>query len=145
QTLTRFDGLRRPTQYAYDLRGNITRIVDPLGNLTRLNYDIADNVGRRIDPDRAITDYDWDAFRNVIERVDPHEADEDPADFTTRWTRLPDGRPLTETLPTGGTIHWEYDENGNETFVRDDAGDVIFARTYGPNGRLETYSDRFGT
>ncbi|MCC6876763.1 MAG: PKD domain-containing protein, partial [Sandaracinaceae bacterium] len=153
QSMTRFDGLRRPTQYAYDRRGNISRIADPLGNLTYLwyvpedaRYGRGDQLARRDDPDGSSTLYYHDEYNNLIAEVGPYrEGVEDPAPWTTRWTRDRAGRPLTQTLPSGGTYFHEYDANGNELFVRDDEGNGISARTDDAQGGLQTYTDRFGT
>ncbi len=142
------DGLGQPTQYAYDQRGNVTDMVDALGNHTRMFYSAApeNHLIRREDPTGAITTYAYDPFTGQMsERVDPHRVGEDPEDFTTQWTYDTAGRMLSMTTPSGAVVTREYNTQGDEVAMRDMSGRALWSASYGSRGEILTESDIFGT
>ena len=157
QSMIRFTGLPRPTVYGYDHRGNIRSVRNGLDEVTLYDHrGPRDVLVSRTDPDGAVTRFEYRfRSRDVMARIDPHLPGEDPEDFTTRFGyRLWDVNFLGEArraelneirLPTGGTIHYEVDDDGNRLEERDDADNVLITRAYNPDGTIDTYTDRFGT
>ncbi len=150
---TFIDAAARPTNYLYDDRGNVIEMYDGLNNKWQYFYDCADNLTFEIDPLGGTTSYVYEACipfsehgtRDMLERVLPHEADEDPADFTYTYEYNDRGQRTKMTLPSGGSLHWDYDSDGNLTALKDMYDNVIRGYTYGLNGEVSTYTDRFGT
>lgn len=157
QTMLRFTGLPNPTRYSYDGRGNVTQIVDGLGQFTQFYYGPPpwDVLIRREDPDGAETEFYYELNSNDVRaRVDPHTASEDPADFTTTytyrdWLTLDMSRYrralASTTMPSGGTVFYDTDDAGNQIAVRDDAGNTVIARAFNADGSIASVTDRFGT
>jgi YD repeat-containing protein len=111
------------TRYGYDLRGNLTGVIDPNGNLTQYYYDDFDQLYRTISPVTGTTDYEYDAAGQLIATTDANGA---------RTARLYDamGR-LTSATSTRGmqseTVTWSHDTG-------------VFGK-----GRLSTMTDPAGT
>ncbi len=146
--LTRYDGLGRPTRHIYTDRGEVSNVIDGLGNVTQLNYDIEipGRVVSQIDAEGNITRYEYTDHRgNLTARVDPHDVSTDPADFTTTYTYDANNRMTSLTSPAGGSVEFEYDANGNQTVVRDGDGNEVTRTTYDANGRVLTETSRLGT
>ena len=157
RSMTRFDGLRRPTRYSYDEQGNVVGVLDGAGNFTEYDYHpiLRGKVTRMTDPTGAVTQYGYDFYSGELtERVDPHQPGEDSASYATRytydaWLTL-DGRQWRRalqriTLPSGGQLLFEHDSLGNTTSVRDGEGNMIEATTFDSVGRILTETDRFGS
>jgi RHS repeat-associated protein len=145
RTVVQIDATQVSTQYAYDLSGNVTSQTDGLGHTTSFQYDGNDNVTRAEGPDGSIATYTYDSNSNLLTRVLPHEAGELAADFTYQYAYNTRNDRTSVTLPSGGVIAYEYDTAGNQTVVKDGAGNAIETRTYNADGTVATRTDRFGT
>ena len=149
QSMIRFTGLPRPTVYGYDHRGNIRSVRNGLDEVTLYDHrGPRDVLVSRTDADGAVTRFEYRGrSRDVMARIDPHLPGEDPEDFTTRFGyRLWDVNFLGEArraelneirLPTGGTIHYEVDDDGNRLEERDDADNVLITRAFNPDGTID--------
>ncbi len=145
--LTRYDGLGRPTRRLYSDRGEVSDIIDGLGNVTQLNYDVVipGRLVSRVDGEGNVTRFEYtDGRGNLTARVSPHEPGDNPADFTTSYTYDSNNRLIAQTSPGGGTLHYELDAEGNRTAIQDDAYDVVASATYDDEGRVLTQTTRFG-
>jgi YD repeat-containing protein len=115
-----------PTKYVYDVRGNVTSVTDPLGNLTTQAYDVFgrpgqkvvsktattsittpaavydgnDNVTQATAANGAITTYAYDADDELTSKVTPPDTSSLPSPTTT-YTYDADGNLVTETAPNG--------------------------------------------
>ena len=149
------------TRYTYDLRGNLTQITDPVGNLWTISYD---SLGRRIqvsDPDAGTWTYQYDAAGREISHTDAKGQ-------RTEFTYDPLGRKETKTIGAGSasasTMTWLYnvgklttmtDPSGTASYDYDKAGRLVrgirtigtksftFLKGYDLGGRLTwtTYPD----
>ncbi len=145
RSVVQTDATSRPVQYEYDARGNVTKQTDALGNSVLFSYDAQDNLIRAEGPDGSVASYSYDGSKNLLSRVLPHEAGEDPADFTYNYTYTAKNDRASVTLPSGAVIAYEYDAAGNQTAVKDGAGNVIESRSYNADGTLSSKTGRFGT
>ncbi|MFB9238252.1 RHS repeat-associated core domain-containing protein [Plantactinospora siamensis] len=107
--------------------GDVTAVVDPLGNTTSNTYDSAGNLTRVSTPQGRVTTYTYDGT----------------------------GRRLTAVAPKGNatgaeasafTTTYAYDAAGQllSTSVADPAGPEVTAQTYDLDGRLATQTDPVG-
>ncbi len=128
------------TSFAYDLRGNVTGIVDPRTNQARggepeanaatetnlrfkYDYDLADNPTAQIENpgttrDNLRTEYSYDDNDNLATETDPRgfESGNQAADFRT--TYFYDGRDLLTDVedPTGAKAHFGFRRDGKLEF-----------------------------
>ena len=131
------------TDYQYDPAGNRTlkAVYDPLGTLlsqTTYTYDLAgeltavDGGTRAYDPaGNLLSDgqrtYAWDAENRLIE-----VRDQATGALVASFTYDGFGRRLSRTT-AAGTVFYHYD-GGKVTCETDDAGNILAAYTYGPDG-----------
>ena len=119
-------------RYEYDLLGNKTAEVSPLGNLTtepgnyKVSYDY-DQLGRKIKMIAKATDkftnltvemttkYYYDANGNLVKTIDPKGRE-------WQYTYSARGWRLTESDPSNNTVRYQYDVLGNKTAVTDPRG-----------------------
>ncbi|TGG93185.1 RHS repeat protein, partial [Natronospirillum operosum] len=90
-------------RYAYDDRGNRTRIIDELGGTTELAYDDRGNVTHQTDPEGRTTTFERDSAGRLI-------AVTDPAGHTTRYLRDSQGQVTEIQLPTGERIRQSWQD-----------------------------------
>ncbi|WP_205849259.1 hypothetical protein, partial [Natronospirillum operosum] len=90
-------------RYAYDDRGNRTRIIDELGGTTELTYDERGNVTHQTDPEGRTTTFERDSAGRLI-------AVTDPAGHTTRYLRDSQGQVTEIQLPTGERIRQSWQD-----------------------------------
>jgi RHS repeat-associated protein len=145
RTQTVVDPTGRREVHTYDSRGNITAITDGLGNVTTFAYDARGNMTRLTDAAGGVTAMTYDARRNLTSVVGPHAADQPAADFTTAYSYNSRGQTTAVQYPTGARINLAYDAAGNLTQVRDGAGALVFATTYGADGAITSESSLFAT
>ena len=146
QAMIRFDNLGTPTRYSYDLAGNIVALEDGLGHRTDFAYGPGDHLARKTDAEGNTTLWRRDRAGRLVARVDPHPEDADPADYTTTFDYEPEHGELSAiTLPSGGSMHFSYDEHGNRTEMRDGEGNLIESLSYDEHGRILTETDESGT
>ncbi|MFD5748643.1 polymorphic toxin-type HINT domain-containing protein [Streptomyces sp. NPDC127033] len=84
-------GTQRTTKYAYDARGNHTKVTDPAGNTWEYTYDVRGRLTSSTDPDTGTSTFAYDA-----------------ADRRTR---------ATDAL--GKSVHTQYDELDRVVAVRE--------------------------
>ena len=58
------------TTYGYDRRGNMTSVVDPVGNTWRFTYDPRGRMVRSEDPDRGVLEYTYDDADQILTSKD---------------------------------------------------------------------------
>ena len=151
------NGLNLTTQYAYDNAGNVTRVIDPDGNVTRKVYDAANRPVYTIDPTGVVTQTAYDAdgrvktvttYATAPTTINTVVASNgtvtttvsgvttSPSDKITQSTYDNAGRQLTSTVIDAAasfTTSYAYDPGGNLT------------RTTDPNGNVTLYAyDRAG-
>jgi RHS repeat-associated protein len=126
------------TSYTYDLRGNLTQIADPVGNLWSISYD---SLGRRTqvsDPDAGVWNYTYDAAGRELAHTDNKGQ-------RTEFTYDALGRKETKTIGAGSasasTMTWQYDQAesgyynaGKLTAMTDPSGTASY--DYDKAGRL---------
>jgi RHS repeat-associated protein len=135
------------TRTSYDPLGNVTEVIDPLGNAVRYAYDQLGNLVSRDLPastnnDRALWRYAYTRTGEVLSVTDPvggrTEATYDDLDRQVTATRL-ERRPTATTL----TTRYGYDDAGNITSTASPTGattvnvyDAVgeLTRTTDPNG-----------
>ncbi len=103
------------TAYGYDAFGDLTKVVDPLGGVTRFGYDANHNRTQVTDPNGQVTSTDFDA----------------------------DNEPTKVTRADGSVLAYGYDANGNQTVQTDAAGhDTHYA--YDARNREVSVKDPLG-
>jgi RHS repeat-associated protein len=133
--------------YAFDLRGNPTRVTDPVGNAWALTYDSLGRRTRLQDPDRGVWTMDYDAAGREIGHTDA-------LGQRTTLAYDPLGRLTSKTTRAGTalaqTVRWMFDESragtanlGHPTSMIDAGGSAVF--DYDAAGRqshIGRYVDR---
>lgn len=101
------------TGFGYDLAGNLTRVTDPKGNVTRYDFDAAHRLIQITDATgHSYAPYDYDKVDN---RTVVRDANGNPTLY------LFDGlnRPVRQTDPEGHVETYTYDRIGNRRTVAD--------------------------
>jgi RHS repeat-associated protein len=154
------DPLLHATQYFYDTRNRVERMIDAKGGVTRYEYDEANNRTAITDPEQNRTVFGYDARNRLVTETDPlgrtttfvYDPLNNRTSMTDRNGRVTNFvyddvyRLQTETwAATGGpanTIQFAYDKVGRLTSVQDNFSSL--AHTYDARGRL-TAADNNGT
>jgi YD repeat-containing protein len=58
------------TQFAYDIKGQLTQITDPLNRITTLTYTTAGLIASITDPQQNVTSYQYDSRGNRTAVID---------------------------------------------------------------------------
>jgi RHS repeat-associated protein len=150
-------------------RGDVTGVVDPLGNTTQKAYDTAGNVAAVTTPQGRKTTYTYDAVGRRLTAVAPagNVAGADASAFTTSFaydntgrllstsgaapgaplvtsqTYDLDGRTTTRTDPLGRTTANAYDLAGELTQVTRPDGSTT-KTAYWPDGVVKSQTDGNG-
>ena len=94
------------TRYTYDALGKMTQSIDPAGNLINLTYDQRGRKVRLDDPDMGVWTYEYDTFDALVAQIDAKGQRTEVA-----YDRL--GRKVARTDLAGTTDEktsaWEYD------------------------------------
>jgi len=135
----------KPTTYRYDSRGNVLEVKDALGHSTLFEYDEDNNLTQSKDANNLVTKYEYDTLGNLISRTEAYCGCPTVVPGTTYYTYNQYGQPTSVVLPTGASLHMEYDPRGNMLSMKDGKGSVIQSFTYYPNGRVKTETDTTGT
>jgi RHS repeat-associated protein len=94
------------TLYEYDVHGNLTKVTDPNGNVTRYTWDDFGGMLTQVSPVTGTTTYEYDAAGNLTNTTDANGA------VTTRtYDAL--GRAFTAGSSSGSateTVSWSYDD-----------------------------------
>ncbi|AGK51390.1 RHS repeat-associated core domain protein [Burkholderia thailandensis MSMB121] len=124
------------TCFEHDGRGNVSAIVDHLGNRTEYRYDAFGNVVQMTAEDGGITVCQRDANGNITRTNEPggretfrdHDADgnliafRDRAGNVTRFAYAASGMMSMRIMPDGSTIEYCYDTEARLTGVINERG-----------------------
>lgn len=118
------DKARFTTRFEYDLVGNRTKEIDPLGNTTSMTYDANSRPTEMTDARGGTTHY---AYRDddQISHVRQPDAPDLPIfskAFATVLTYDDDGRVVGVRDPQGGRTHITYDQAGRPATTTDPLG-----------------------
>lgn len=92
-----------------------------------------------------VTKYEYDSEGNLKSRTESYCGCPSVVPGTTHYTYNKYGQVTSIVLPTGASLHMEYDPYGNMLSMKDGEGSVIQSFTYYPNGLVETETDETGT
>ncbi len=139
----RIEGRTPTTQYEYSPVGDLLRVVDAAGNVTRLEYDLLGRRTRLANPDAGDVRFELAPAGNVVRKYDPNL---DATRGTQRWIQYvydfdqlagvsyPDSsRDVAYTYGKPGVDEGKNGV-GRVIEVKDDAGREL--RTYGELGEL---------
>lgn len=150
KTLVQVDptGLNLKTQYAYDNAGNVTRVIDPDGNVTLIGYDAANRAIYSLDGAKVLTQTTYlktgqpqvitryaGSPTNVVTTVAANGSvtstfngfSQSALDMVTLNAYDAVGRKVSSTAnPAALALRttYDYDANGNITRTTDPAGNV---------------------
>ncbi len=150
------------TQYGYDRFGNLTSIIDALGNEETYNYDFNGNKVQQIDRNGNIISIDYDGMGRVLQKsvTTPDSLGSKSYSYTytltgnllsssgdsvnTNYTYDDLGNKITESMTNGITKEYGYDAGGNKTsFIlkQSDVAQSDTAYRYDKMNRLEQVSE----
>jgi len=124
------DAAMNTTQYFFDFRGLLAKVVDPLQNATELAYDNGFNLTQLVDPAGQQYRYQYDSRGNLIHSTDPL-GDTVGYVYAANYDRLTAVRDAMgyETRyrydPQGNLLSITYADSSSEQFVPNAAGDPI--------------------
>lgn len=122
--------------YLYDLQGNVTDILMPLGVTHQFSYTGLNDVETYTDPKNQTTTFGYDAEGNLVSIVDP-------LSNTTTIDYWPSGLVKEVENPENITVDYEYDKFGNLEKITAPM-DVVVKMDYDLLGRMEEYTDPNG-
>ncbi len=127
------DPITGVTSYGYDPVGNTTVITYANGITNTFQYNFLNQLVREVDALQRTTRYDYDRAGRMVRKVDG-------AWRATRYEYDDVGR-LTATIfgGTGRRVDFRYDDNGNQTEMRDWNG--VLTRSYDALSRPITVTD----
>lgn len=114
QMQTLADALATPTDFTYDLNGNVDTVKDALNRITDNDYDPLNRLKTSIvnatgvAPDKATTQFQYDARDNLTTVIDPKGLS-----TVYSYNGLDDLKTLTS--PDTGITSYDYDTAGNRT------------------------------
>ncbi|WP_233368442.1 RHS repeat-associated core domain-containing protein [Xanthomonas hortorum] len=135
QLQTQADASANPTEFAYDLNGDLKLVTDALGRKTQLDPDPLRRVARTLQDVGGLaveTTQQLDALDRVTAVVDPKG-------LTTRYDYNSLGDLSKLTSPDTGATSYNYDAAGNRTLEATARG-VKIASIYDTLGRLTKLS-----
>jgi RHS repeat-associated protein len=113
-------------ELTYDSLDRVHTVKDGRGNTATYTYDGEDRITKIEYSDGSSVSFKFDADGNTIERVDAKSFGE-PYTGLTLYEYDTLNRPILETTPTGKSMRYGYDYDGNLTSL-EDAGKAV---TYG--------------
>ncbi|MFC0155850.1 DUF6531 domain-containing protein, partial [Xanthomonas dyei] len=135
QLETQADASANPTDFAYDLNGDLTLVTDALGRKTQLDPDPLRRVARTLQDVNGLaveTTQQLDALDRVTAVIDP-------TGLTTRYEYNSLGDLGKLTSPDTGATTYGYDAAGNRTLEATARG-VKISSSYDALGRLTKLS-----
>ncbi|MEM7790880.1 MAG: RHS repeat-associated core domain-containing protein [Verrucomicrobiota bacterium] len=146
------DRLGNPTIYYYDVLGNVTRQVDPLGAETLFEYYPGTTLVKYETDDLGnVTSRAYDEEENLLVEITGASNTEEPLaatiGFITRYTYNEFSSPLSITDPNGNLTEFTYDIKGNllSQIQYGDGGETLTTGfTYNGNGEIKTITDAEG-
>lgn len=135
QLQTQADASANPTEFAYDLNGDLKLVTDALGRKTQLDPDPLRRVARTLQDVGGLaveTTQHLDALNRVTAVIDPKG-------LTTRYDYNSLGDLSKLTSPDTGATTYSYDAAGNRTLEATARG-VKISSTYDTLGRLTKLS-----
>jgi RHS repeat-associated protein len=121
------------TTLTYDAVGRVHTVEDGRKNIATYTYDGEDRVTKVEYSDGSYVTFKYDADGNTVERVDAKSFGE-PYTGAALYEYDKLNRPILETTPTGKSIRYGYDYDGNLTSLEDKGGTVSYS--YGPDDVL---------
>lgn len=125
--------------FAYDQRGNLAEVIDPLNRRTALSYDTAGNIDQRMDAEGRVTDFAYDLLNRLMQVTDAAQ----PVRGVSEYNYDAEGNLLTVTDARGKTTTWSYDSR-NRVTGRTDPLSRTETFEYDLNGNLRFVNDRKG-
>jgi len=149
------------TTYTHDLFGNLTQILDPLGNKTVMTYDAIGQMLTRVKTGAgggasSSESFTYEPGGKVATYVNPlggttttsytatglPRTQSNPDGTTQSWTYLLDGRVASETLPSGATRTTTYDDANRKVTVSNPLYSEV--QTFDARGNLLSKTDGEG-
>ncbi len=155
------------TTHYYYTDGNLTRVVDALGNEIQYTYNAFGQIATIVNPIGVTSEYDYDAYGNCISESIPELelSQQHEYDLAGRLISLTDalGRTTTfeydvcdnlisETDPMGNITTYEYDKNENltsiinakgvaTTYTYDNDNDLLLSESFQGISKHYTYNE----
>ncbi|MBU6997271.1 MAG: exo-alpha-sialidase, partial [Theionarchaea archaeon] len=107
------------TQYHYDSCGNVTSIIDALGNTTYYNYESKFGKTEVVYPDSTTETFSYDDVGNLVQKTDSNGI----TTFTYNSIYQLEGIQY----PDQSSVYFEYDLDGNRTLITDSAGSTSWS------------------
>ncbi|MBU7022370.1 MAG: exo-alpha-sialidase, partial [Theionarchaea archaeon] len=107
------------TQYHYDSCGNVTSIIDALGNTTDYSYESRFGKTEVVYPDSTTETFSYDDVGNLVQKTDSSGI----TTFTYNSIYQMEGIQY----PDQSSVYFEYDLNGNRTLMTDSAGSTSWS------------------
>jgi len=126
------------TEHDFDLLGRVTKLVDPLGNVSTYSYTSDSHVSQG-NNGVGTTQYAFDSFNNLTQLTEP-------ASTSSSWAYTSGAFPYYPTSYTdtqANTSSYGYGTNGNLTTVTDALGHVT-TYAYNANGTMASVTDARG-
>ncbi|MCC7386416.1 MAG: PKD domain-containing protein [Deltaproteobacteria bacterium] len=137
------DPLGHTTRFAFDKRGRETSRQYAIGAPQQRQYDLAGNLIQRTNHSGAVTGYQFDVNDRLVTRIQPEGAASMTWSPTGRRLTASDARGLTtktydaldrlssETDPSGYSLTYQRDAEGNITSMTAVVGATSWTETYG--------------
>ncbi|WKT59635.1 RHS repeat-associated core domain-containing protein [Microbulbifer thermotolerans] len=125
------------TRWEYDDFGNVTKVIDPEGNVTEYrDYDVNGNAHTIVDARGKTWTRDYDAVGNLLSDLNPYGQG-----FHYEYDAAGDLIKVTDA--SGSSLHITNNASGLPVTVTDDKGNKL-ALTYDKGNRLVTITDAEG-
>jgi RHS repeat-associated protein len=150
------DSDNNTTHYTYDANGNTLTVTNQLGDTTTSTYDLAGNLISERDANGNLTTFEYDGNRlatetwyavtgSVTSKSFTYDCEGNMLTATNSagtYTMTYDGNRLTsETTPSGLTLSYTYDLDGNVTSIQDSQGGLTTLVYDGNEIVSKTYQD----
>ena len=132
----RTDQAGKTWRYEVNDRGQLTRIINPVGGVEDYSHNPDGTLASSTDSDTGVTTYEYDAYKRLIRTIHPDGS------FVETTYDLAD-RVISITDERGGTTTYEYDAKGNLVRSVDPLG-VEATYAYDLMGRMTAQTDSRG-